>query len=99
MQLSTVCRSFAEVARALGYDDLAAASEDHATDAASAEPERGQGATDLAGLLASLETAGATLATVLRRDDETRELAAGELAEHDRLAAVLAETEHALARA
>src|SRR5262245_36496713 len=92
-----VYKSFAEAARALGYEHL---DEPFPED----RPEQAPGgaacaAIDLASLLAGLDAASATLATVVRQDERARALAADELAEHDALAAALAEAERALERA
>lgn len=99
MSRSIVVKSFAELAEVLNLDDLP---EGPATDVAeevAAPPIPKSPTADLAGLLAELETASATLAAVARRDQEARALALRDLEQYDALVARQREAEGACERA
>jgi hypothetical protein len=98
MSRSIVLKSFAELANVLDFDALP----DGPTDAVAegtAPSVPAEPAADLAGLLAELEVASATLTTVARQDQETRTLALRDLAQYDALVAEQREAEHAHERA
>ena len=85
MSRSQTLKSFAELAEALNLDEPSVAQ-------AAAEPEQFAVAAiepaaplDFANLLAELEAASATLATVMRQDQETRSLALRDLEQYDAL--------------
>src|SRR5207237_270683 len=56
-------------------------------------PDQEDSPPTLAALLAELDVAGASLATIARRDESARECALGELARHDMLVAAQREAE------
>lgn len=93
-----VLKSFAELANVLDLDARPEAPAEvvaeESTPVALAEP-----AADLAGLLAELEAASATLASVARQDEETRALALRDLERYDALVAQQREAEQARERA
>src|SRR5579883_2576775 len=93
-----VLKSFAELANVLDLDARPEAPAgmvvEESTPVAPAEP-----AADLAGLLAELEAASATLATIARQDQETRALALRDLEQYDALVAQQREAEQARERA
>src|SRR5581483_4503956 len=98
MSRSIVLKSFAELASVLDLDALPGASADVVAEETAPTPPA-EPATDLAGLLAELEAASATLATVARQDQETRTLALRDLAQYDALVGAQREAEQARERA
>src|SRR5437879_4792194 len=99
MSQSTVLRSFAELGEFFRLDEFAPQVAEDEVGAITVEATEPFVATDLADLLAQLEGASATLATVARQDQETRTLARGDLKQYDALAAAQAEAETACGRA
>lgn len=114
-RLRTVVTNFTELAAVLYPDLLATdMADDQKADAASvrvpdgpptppsgdaSESEGEQGAFSLPDLLAELEAAGATLATIMRQDREARTLALRDLDRYDALVAQQQEADHIVAQA
>jgi hypothetical protein len=108
MTQTTVVKSFADLPQLLSLEDLPPGP-DEATHEPTPQPlvpnspvERvtdSDAAIDLADLLAELEAASATLATVARQDEETRNLALRDLERYDALAATLDQAEQVHDRA
>ncbi len=98
MSQSIVVKSFAELAEVLKLEDLPEGSTTAAEEVI-AQPAPESPTTDLADLLAELETASATLAAVARRDQEARALALHDLEQYDALVARQREAESAHRRA
>jgi tetratricopeptide (TPR) repeat protein len=94
-----VLKSFAELADALDLSTLADGPADDAVEPTAPPAQVDGPAPDLAALLAELEQASATLATVARRDQETRALALRDLEQYDAVVAEQREAEQALERA
>jgi hypothetical protein len=98
MSRSIVLKSFAELANVFDLGALPDVPADRVAEERAptvpAEP-----VADLAGLLAELEAASATLATITRQDQETRTLALRDLAQYDALVAEQREAEQAHERA
>jgi hypothetical protein len=91
-------KSFAELGEALNIGDLQTDDDPLAEEALPSEmlPNRSP---DLTNLLAELETAGATLTTIARRDEEARATALRDLERYDSLVARQHEAEEARERA
>ena len=100
MSQSTVLKSFAELGEFFDLDALRPEVTEFDVGATAVETNEPFVAADLADLLAQLEAASATLATVVRQDQETRALALRDLEQYDALVAaqIEAETAHARAR-
>ncbi|MDA8216292.1 MAG: hypothetical protein M0Z94_01595 [Dehalococcoidales bacterium] len=99
MSRSIVVKSFAELADVLNLDDLSEGPAAEAGDSAAPSATQETPVSDLAGLLAELETASATLAAIARRDQEARALALLDLEQYDALVARQQEAERACQRA
>ena len=99
MSRSIIVKSFAELAEVLNLDELP----DGPADAMPEQPREPAASVDAnvdpAGLLAELEAAEATLATVTRQDQEARALALRDLEQYDALVGQQHEAERALERA
>ncbi len=99
MSRSIVLKSFAELAEVLNLDDLPEGPVPGVADSTAPPAELQTAVPDLASLLAQLEEAGATLAAIGRRDQETRASALRDLEQYDSLVARQREAEGALKRA
>lgn len=98
MSQSITLKSFAELGEALNIEDLPADQEEAPVEeAASTTPATCT--PNLKDLLAELEAAGATLATIARRDEEARSVALRDLERYDALIARQHEAEEAQQRA
>lgn len=98
--MSTVLKSFAELAEALDFHeptDERAVVEGTAAESVSEAPS--PPAHDLQELLTELQTAGATLAAIARRDQEARTVALRDLERYDAIVAQQREAEQAHERA
>ena len=99
MSEKIVLKSFAELADVLDLPALADGPAAVTVEPTAPPPQPNGSAPDLAALLAELEQASATLATVARRDQETRALALRDLEQYDAVVAGQRQAEQALARA
>lgn len=94
-----VLKSFAELADALALSALADGPADDAVEPTEPPPQPNGPVPDLAALLAEMEQASATLATVARRDQETRALALRDLEQYDAVVSEQRRAEQAVERA
>ncbi|MGE3795880.1 MAG: hypothetical protein AB7I38_18410 [Dehalococcoidia bacterium] len=99
MSEKIVLKSFAELAEALDLSALADGPAAVAVEPPAVAPSPDGPAPDLATLLAELEQASATIASVARRDQETRALALRDLERYDAVVAGQRQAEQALDRA
>ncbi len=93
MSRSIVVKSFAELAKVLNLDDLPEGPVPEAGDNTMPPATPETAVSDLAGLLAELEEASATLTAIARRDQEARASALRDLEQHDALIARQQEAE------
>jgi Tetratricopeptide repeat len=93
--MSTILKSFAELAEALDLDELPDEDTVHEAALASLTTDGSDSAPDLQELLAELQSASATLATIARRDQEARDLALRDLERYDEIVARQREAERA----
>ncbi len=97
MSKQITLNSFEELARVFQPEDLQPDAREGIKDAA--QPSAQTDTPEPADLLAELQRAGATLATIARRDDEARRLALSELERYDALVAQQSEAEAVCRRA
>ena len=96
--MSKIAHSFAEMAQYLNLAELPADSAEQINQAPEPEPQV-EPTGEIAELLAQLQSASATLATVIRRDQESKALALTELDRYEALLAQCAQAEAAADRA
>jgi hypothetical protein len=96
--MSKIAHSFAEMAQYLNLAELSPGPAEQINDDPEPEPQV-EPTGELAELLAQLQSAGATLATVIRRDQESKALALTELDRYEALLAQCAQAEAAAERA
>ena len=99
MSRSIVVKSFAELAEVLSLDELPEGPVSEVVDSTAPPAAAETAVSDLTSLLADLETASATLASVARRDHEARALALRDLEQYNALVARQREAEGACQRA
>src|SRR5947209_8756528 len=93
--MSTILKSFAELAEALDLDELPDQETAHEAGLASLMTDGSDGAPDLQELLTELQSASATLAIITRRDQEARDVALRDLERYDEIVARQREAERA----
>jgi hypothetical protein len=99
MSHSITLKSFAELAEALNIEELMPDEDEAPVEQLQSSGNPAADNPDLKALLADLETASATLATIVRRDEEARAVAMRDLERYDSLVARRREAEQAQERA